>query len=516
MFRSGSPARLLSVLAIATLATLPMQAVSSTPDPVVYTSGSHIQTWDPILPAAAYANWETTICTPTPLVGPNASWQNQHNAFSFGLNAHVWQPGAALSADWINSWNNTNSQGPSGHSWTKYSTPVTGNGQFVLDLLADNCSWIYLDGTLVGFQGVGSSPGTYPVFLDGSHTLDFIIFDGGGAAGGMFRLETNIDTVFPDSDQDGLTNPEELLRGTNANDPDSDDDGSNDGADAFPTDPTETTDSDGDRVGNNRDAFPNDATETVDSDGDGVGNNADAFPNDRTETTDSDGDGVGNGADAFPHDPTETVDSDGDRVGNNSDAFPYNPAETVDSDGDGVGNNADAFPNDRTETTDSDGDGVGNNRDAFPHNPAETVDSDGDGVGNNGDAFPNNPAETKDTDGDGVGNNGDAFPNNPAETVDSDGDGVGNNGDAFPNSNRAPLVSVGTCSTGVINRVQSNGARFNDLIGQAFAAAGGNHGAWVSAVSALSNGWKSAGLISGQEHGKIVSCVAKQNGKGGR
>ncbi len=90
------------------------------------------------------------------------------------------------------------------------------------------------------------------------------------------------------------------------------------------------------------------------------------------------------------------------------------------------------------------------------------------------------------------------------------------NGDAFPNSNMSALVSVGACNTGVTNRLQPNGATFNDLIGQAFAAAGGNHGAWVSAVSALSNGWKSAGLISGQEHGKIVSCVAKQNGKGGR
>jgi hypothetical protein len=93
---------------------------------------------------------------------------------------------------------------------------------------------------------------------------------------------------------------------------------------------------------------------------------------------------------------------------------------------------------------------------------------------------------------------------------------VGDHWDAFPNSNRAPLVSVGTCSTGVTNRLLANGATFNDLIGQAFTAAAGNHGAWVSAVSALSNGWKNAGLISGQEHGKIVSCVAKQNGKSGK
>ncbi len=100
--------------------------------------------------------------------------------------------------------------------------------------------------------------------------------------------------------------------------------------------------------------------------------------------------------------------------------------------------------------------------------------------------------------------------------LDSDGDGVADATDAFPNSNLTPLVSVGTCNTGVANGRLPNGATFNDLLGAAQAASGGNHGKWVSAVTALSNGWKSAGLITGQEHGKIVSCVAKQNGKGGR
>jgi len=39
-----------------------------------------------------------------------------------------------------------------------------------------------------------------------------------------------------------------------------------------------------------------------------------------------------------------------------------------------------------------------------------------------------------------------------------------------------------------------NGATFKDLIAS---IGGANHGAKVSAVSQLSNGWKSAGLISG-------------------
>ena len=67
---------------------------------------------------------------------------------------------------------------------------------------------------------------------------------------------------------------------------------------------------------------------------------------------------------------------------------------------------------------------------------------------------------------------------------------------------------IGSCDTGVANDVLANGASFNDLIGQA-AADARNHGKFVSAVKRLSNGWKKAGLISGKEHGKIVSCAAR-------
>lgn len=90
--------------------------------------------------------------------------------------------------------------------------------------------------------------------------------------------------------------------------------------------------------------------------------------------------------------------------------------------------------------------------------------------------------------------------------LDNDGDGVNNDVDAYPNSNMNATVSVGTCGTSVANQVMPNGATFNDLIA---AIGGANHGAKVSGVSQLSNGWKSAGLISGRDHGAIVSCTAK-------
>ena len=210
--------------------------------PVVFTSGDGVTTWDPIFPSSAYPNWTTTLATNVPAVGLNANWVNPHNAFEFGTGAHPWDnsgfPGY-FEATWINAWSNLGSQGPGGHNWTKYEIPVSGSGDFVLQLLADNLSWIYLDDTLVGFQGTDLSQNDYPVTLSGNHTLTFIIFDGGGLAGGKFRLETNTGIVFPDTDDDGLTDPEEVLYGTDPNNPDSDGDGVSDGDEvAAGTDPT--------------------------------------------------------------------------------------------------------------------------------------------------------------------------------------------------------------------------------------------------------------------------------------
>lgn len=259
---------LLTVVACADTPTgpgaLPLQpAFDHTAQHQVFTSGSQVMTWDPIIPAAAYANWETTVCTSQPQVGLNASWQNPHNAYV--LTGHPWA-GSYFTAPWINSWNSLASVGPGGHSWTKYSTQVTGNGSFVISLLADNCSWIYLDNVLVGVQGTNLAANSYGLTLNGTHTLEFIIFDGGGAAGGKFRLETT-------------TNPPPPLNN------DLDGDGHQNSVDAFPLDPAEWADSDGDGVGDNADAFPLDPSETRDSDGDGVGDNADAFDNSDTRAT---------------------------------------------------------------------------------------------------------------------------------------------------------------------------------------------------------------------------------------
>ncbi|MHB1097703.1 MAG: hypothetical protein ACYC3F_16210 [Gemmatimonadaceae bacterium] len=212
-----------------------------------YASGTTpVTAYDPIIPTTGDPDWETTKCTATPAVGPNANWQNPHPAVT-GL-THPWINNYFTGAWWINAWGvpgqTPPSQGPLGQTWTKYTTQVQGNGDFVIRLLADNCSWIYLDNTLVGVQGTDLSKNSYGLTLNGSHALTFIIFDGGGAAGGKFKLETT-------------TTPPPPLN------PDLDGDGHGDNGDAFPTNPSEWKDSDGDGVGDNADAYPLDPTRQV-------------------------------------------------------------------------------------------------------------------------------------------------------------------------------------------------------------------------------------------------------------
>jgi hypothetical protein len=175
-----------------------VSVTAGTPTPKVFTSGSQVDTWDAIPELIQPTNW-APYCTTTPKVGLNANWVNPHKAFV--LTGHSWATDY-FSAPWINAWNNlasilSGSPGPGNYNWTKYHTMVEGTGTFVVRLLADNCSWIYLDDRLVGIQGTDLSQNSYGVTLNGKHRLDFIIFDGGGAAGGKFILETTTNPPPP-------------------------------------------------------------------------------------------------------------------------------------------------------------------------------------------------------------------------------------------------------------------------------------------------------------------------------
>ncbi|RMG56881.1 MAG: hypothetical protein D6717_05720 [Gammaproteobacteria bacterium] len=296
--------------------------------------------------------------------------------------------------------------------------------------------------------------------------------------------------------------------------PDTDGDGVVDPQDAFPTDPNETTDADGDGIGDNadtdddndglsdseeaalgtnplvadsdgdgvvdgQDALPLDANEQIDTDGDGTGNNADTDDDndglsDSQEQTlgtdplkaDTDGDGVNDGEDAFPLDASEQIDTDGDGTGNNADTDDDNDGLSdaeeaaagtdplqADSDGDGIADGADPFPlvnadndidNDGIPNdldSDDDGDGISDADEAAAGTNPSKADTDGDGVSDGQDAFPLDASESADNDHDGVGNNADTDDDNDGlsdqndpypYSVDGDGDGVNDAQDAFP------------------------------------------------------------------------------------
>ncbi len=185
----------------------------------VFTSGSHVTAWDPILVTNQGSNWPSTICVDQPQIGLDANWVNPHPAYTFNVDHpfEIWYPSWNWDATWINAYTNGPAPGwqskgldNAGHNWTKYSTPVSGNGDFVVQFLADNCSWIYLDDELIGVQKADfnqNSSGRYALTLDGEHELSFIIFDGGGAAGGKFRLETTQSYIDNGGDPDVVDDP---------------------------------------------------------------------------------------------------------------------------------------------------------------------------------------------------------------------------------------------------------------------------------------------------------------------
>ena len=185
------------------------------PVPTVYASGiTPVIAWDPIFGPAPVPDDGRAEGKPVPTVGYSAAWSNPHYATFFAKNSHPWENHVPyhFDANWINAWSNMNSNGHGftvsspawnvyphyrtpNQSWTKYSTMVMGSGSHVLQFLADNASWIYVNGALVGVQDYSwatNGTGRYTIQLNGAgpHELSFVIWDGGGLAGGKFRLET--------------------------------------------------------------------------------------------------------------------------------------------------------------------------------------------------------------------------------------------------------------------------------------------------------------------------------------
>ena len=173
--------------------------------------------------------------------------------------------------------------------------------------------------------------------------------DDDGISDGFEINNTNTDPLDSDTDDDGMSDQDELINGTLPNDPDSDGDGVDDGADAFPLDSSESVDTDGDLTGNNADTDDDgdgvsDAEEIArgtdpldsDSDDDGLSDGDEEDEGTDPLDSDSDDDGLSDSVEVNgvtdPLDPDSDDDGLTDLVETNLGTDPNEP----DTDGDGL------------------------------------------------------------------------------------------------------------------------------------------------------------------------------------
>lgn len=92
-------------------------------------------------------------------------------------------------------------------------------------------------------------------------------------------------------------------------------------------------------------------------------------------------------------------------------------------------------------------------------------------------------------------------------SCDSDGDGIYDWNDANPYSDMSATINFDGCDSGVENHLFADGTTMMDLL-NACASSATTHGDFVSCCSDLTNAWKSAGHVSGQQKGAIQNCAS--------
>jgi hypothetical protein len=127
------------------------------------------------------------------------------------------------------------------------------------------------------------------------------------------------DKEDPDIDNDGLTNDEELQKGTNPASPDTDSDEVNDKIDAFPLDKTEWHDSNNNGIGDNKDP---------DADGDGIPNEDEIkIYGTSPFSADSDNDGLDDSQEIHLGASPNSPDTDNDGVKDSEDKYPLDSSK---------------------------------------------------------------------------------------------------------------------------------------------------------------------------------------------
>ncbi|MFL6196260.1 MAG: PA domain-containing protein [Thermoanaerobaculia bacterium] len=90
----------------------------------------------------------------------------------------------------------------------------------------------------------------------------------------------------------------------------------------------------------------------------------------------------------------------------------------------------------------------------------------------------------------------------------SDGDGVPDGLDQCIGSSRNATIVIDGCDSGVTNTTFTTGCRISDQINDC-AVGAGNHGAFVSCVSQLTNKLKKNGIMTDAQKGAVQSCAGQ-------
>ncbi|WP_369855609.1 carboxypeptidase regulatory-like domain-containing protein [Candidatus Thalassolituus haligoni] len=351
--------------------------------------------------------------------------------------------------------------------------------------------YLIADGTDIPSASDSGEIAVNTVYLNGqpitpvSSTKSVILIQlpAGFASGELYidvdGFQTNSLALTIDDDQDGLSNEQEALLGTNPAVADSDGDGLNDGDEVnlHGTDPLlADTDADGinDLVEVQQSLNPLDPTDANgDADGDGVSNIDELGLGTGINDADSDNDNLSDGDEvSLGTDPLDS-DSDDDGLADGAEAAVGADPLLADTDGDGI-NDADEAnygldPADASDANiDSDGDGLINIDEIALGSDPGNVDSDGDGLSdgdehNSYNTSPTNADTDYDGDSDGVEVAAGTDPNDPQSSVT-----VGLSGSLFDSdSNEWNVSSYGTINYGhyVFDPgfyLKLNGSLFND------------------------------------------------------
>jgi len=230
------------------------------------------------------------------------------------------------------------------------------------------------------------------------------------------RAVNATDPYDADTDDDELSDLDELNRGTDPNNPDTDGDGLGDGFETF------------------FDFDPLISDANLDAEPDGLTNSEEQFARTDPRNTDTDGDGLSDGDEVHVYrtDPTK-ADSDGDGLTDQAELLTHgtNPNRS-DTDTDGLSDGAEIGSYGTNPlVNDTDGDGALDGQEVFAYgtNPLDP-DSDGDGLLDGFEARyagldPTQPDDpSADTDGDGLSYLAEQAAGSDPTLLDTDGDGI--------------------------------------------------------------------------------------------